>query len=108
MTREECANAWKTVVQCYKDTITINDPKTTILRIVNTLGLERTKEIFATISKIKEHDGRINSHNREYLKTIVIDAHNIVWERSNSLIRAGLDDIHTAHINNLITELRRL
>jgi hypothetical protein len=29
------------------------------------------------------------------------------WGQNNALIYAGLDDIHTTHINQLITELRK-
>ncbi len=108
MTREVCASIWKTVITCYQKTIEINNPAITMAEIVNTIGLDNTKEIFATVSKIKEHDGRIYGANREYMNSIAINPDNVVWESSNPLIYAGLDEIHTAHINNLITELRRL
>lgn len=108
MTREECAIAWKQVIDCYRKTISINNPYATMSEIIKVLGLDKTKEIFATVSKIKEHDGRIYGANREYMNSIAINPDNVVWESCNPLIYAGLDEIHTAHINNLITELRRL
>lgn len=107
MTREVCASIWKTVIKCYQKTIESNNPAITMAEIVNTIGLDNTKEIFATVSKIKEHDGRIYGANREYMNSIAINPDNVVWESSNPLIYAGLDEIHTAHINNLITELRK-
>lgn len=82
--------------------------KKTMHDIVHKFGVKKTKEVFATVAAIKKHDGRIYGANRDYMNSISIDSQNVEWERVNPIIYAGLDDIHTAHINQLITELRNL
>ena len=106
MTAVEIANAWKEVVQIYNDTRDLN-PEATMNEIIDALGVEKAKEVFATVAAIKKHDGRIYGKNREYMDSIPVDAEIVEWRFGNPVIYAGLDDIHTAHINQLITELRR-
>lgn len=108
MTPKECAETWKTVIKCYDETINVNNPKITMKRIIDTIGVEKTKEVFATVAKIKQHDGRIYGENRKYMESIPINPECCVERtRNNPMIYSGLDHIHTAHINNLITELRK-
>lgn len=107
MDAKECASAWKTVVRCYKDTIGDNNPEITMERIISELGMESTLTVFAVVAKIKSHDGRIYGKNREFMESIPTDETCTVWNEDNPVLYAGLDDIHTAHINNLITELRK-
>lgn len=76
--------------------------------IVQSFGLKKTKEVFATVAAIKKHDGRIYGKNREYMNSIPVDSKNVEWRIGNPVIYAGLDDIHTTHIDQLITELRKL
>lgn len=106
MTPKECAQAWKAVCGIYKDTIEENRPNKTMGEIVRSLGKEKTKEVFATVCKIKKHDGRIYGTNRKYMESIPVNPDSVKWERENPMIYAGLDTIHPTHINNLITELR--
>ena len=105
MTPKECADAWKKVVSIYNETRDTT-PATTVKKIVDLLGIRKTKEVFATVASIKKADGRIYGKNREFMESIPVNPECCVWERSNPIIYAGLDDIHTAHINQLITELR--
>lgn len=42
------------------------------------------------------------------MNSIPVDSKIAEWRSGNPVIYAGLDDIHTAHINQLITELRKL
>lgn len=107
MNAKEIANAWREIVQIYNETRELT-PKTTVCEIIRSFGVKQTKEIFATISAIKKHDGRIYGENREYMNGIPVDKEAIEWRRGNPVIGAGLDDIHTAHINQLITELRKV
>lgn len=107
MTQKECAEAWKTVIKCYDETININNPKITMKRIIDTIGVEKTKEVFATVATIKQHDGRIYGENRKYMENITVNSECVEWTRENPMIYSGLDHIHAAHINNLITELRK-
>ena len=73
-----------------------------------TIIQEKTKEVFATVAAIKKHDGRIYGKNREYMNSIPVDSEIVEWRSGNPVVYAGLDDIHTTHINQLITELRKL
>lgn len=107
MTPEECAQVWKKIVQIYNETRTIS-PETTMNEIVNTFGINKTKEVFAIIAAIKRYDGRIYGSNREFMKGISFNPEAAKWKDGNPMIYAGVDDIHTSHINQLITELRRI
>lgn len=108
MTPKECAKAWKIVVKCYTETADANNPKVTIQKVVDKLGIAKVKEVFAVVSRIKHYDGRIYGRNREYMESIPINYDCVVWNSDNPVIYSGLDDIHTAHINQLIGELRKL
>ena len=107
MTPAECASAWKVVVHIYNDTRETT-PDATMNKIIDSLGIEKTKEVFATVASIKKNDGRIYGKNREYMNSISVNPVSVVWSHENRMIYAGLDDIHTAHINQLITELRKM
>lgn len=108
MKPEECSEAWKTVIKVYDETIGVNNPRVTINKIVDELGLDKTKEVFATVSSIKKGDGRIYGRNREYMNSIPVNPDAVKWDSDNPMLRSNLDHIHTAHISNLITELRKI
>lgn len=105
MTSKECAEAWKEVVRIYHDTRE-SSPKTTMKKIVDIFGVEKTKEVFATVAAIKKHDGRIYGENRKFTDSIPVNPETVEWKSGNPIMYSGLDDIHTTHINQLITELR--
>lgn len=107
MTPKECVQAWKKVCKCYDDTRENNNPVITMQNIITTLGKEKTKEVFATVAAIKKHDKRIYGKNREYMESIEINPESIEWKHGNPMIYAELDNIHTSHINQLITEIRK-
>lgn len=107
MNAKEIADIWKEVVKIYNDTREINLPEKTMNEIIRKFGLEKTEEVFATVAAIKKHDGRIYGSNRDYMNNIPIDPENVEWKNGNPEIYAGIDDIHTSHINQLITELRK-
>lgn len=107
MNANEIATAWKEIVRIYNNTREINPPAT-MCEIIHKFGVKQTEEVFATVAAIKKHDGRIYGKNREYMDSITVDSENVEWKRGNPIRYAGLDDIHTAHINQLITELRKL
>lgn len=108
MNAKEIADIWKEVVNIYNNTMEDNSPEKTMSDIISRFGLEKTKEVFATVAAIKKHDGRIYGKNREYMNSIPVDPQIIEWRSGNPVVYAGLDDIHTTHINQLITELRKL
>lgn len=101
------ADVWKNVVKIYNET-EMQTPEKTMKIIVKKYGVEKAKEVFATIAAIKKYDGRIYGANRDYMNSIDINQKNVGWNRNNPVIYAGLDDIHTTHINQLITELKKL
>ena len=102
MNAKEIANIWKEVVKIYNNTRENNLPEKTMEEIIRKFGLEKTKEVFATVAAIKKHDGRIYGKNREYMNSIPVDSEIVEWRSGNPVVYAGLDDIHTTHINQLI------
>lgn len=108
MNANEIANTWKEIVRIYNETREIAPPEGTMCDIIHKFGIKQTEEVFATVAAIKKHDGRIYGKNREYMNSIPVDPEIVEWRSGNPVIYAGLDDIHTTHINQLITELRKL
>lgn len=107
MSANDIAEAWKDIIQIYNET-RAKGPKVTISDIVAKYGIGKTKEIFATVAAIKKHDGRIYGINREYMNNIPVNPQIVEWRSGNPVIYDGLEDIHTTHIDQLITELREL
>lgn len=107
MSAKEIASAWKEIVRIYNETRELT-PEATLCEIIHKLGVKQTEEVFATIAAIKKHDGRIYGANRDYMNSIPVNSEIVEWRSGNPVIYAGLDDIHTTHINQLITELRKL
>ena len=105
---KECAEKWKKVIQIYEETFPDNNPSITMKKIIEELGLDDTKEVFATVAAIKKKDGRIYGTNRAFMDGIPVNPDAIKWESGNPMISSRLDDIHTTHIDNLITELRKV
>ena len=62
--------------------------------------------MFAIVSVIKKNDGRIYGRNREYINSIRVNPEMIAYKLEKPIIYAGLDDIHSAHINQLIGAIR--
>lgn len=108
MNNKECAKTWKTITKIYEETRIENNPRKTMDQIVMSVGMDATKEAFATVAAIKKHDGRIYGTNRKYMNSIPVNPEAVERKSENPVIYAGLDDIHTTHINQLITELRNL
>ena len=104
MTARECADNWKKVIAIFNDSRDTN-PKVTAERIVAELGKEDAMTVFATVAKIKEHDGRIYGNNRDVMNRTPYVKEATEWVSGNPMVHAGLDDIHTTHINQIITYL---
>lgn len=105
--KDEIAKNWKKIVEAYNSTRTMT-PDATAKKIVETLGYEQAIETFAVIAAIKIHDGRIYGANRDWMNSVSYNPEAAVRSRENPVIYAGLDDIHTAHINQIITVLRKM
>ena len=103
---KEIAKVWNGIIETYKETISENNPKITGAAIYRKFGKAKANEAFATIIEIKKHDGRISSRNRKKLSSIPVNPDCTVWDRMiNPMLSVDLDYIHTAHIDNMITEL---
>lgn len=107
MTQKECVNAWNKVIECYDKTCE-NGPKATVMAAVDELGMEKTQEVFATIAKIKQRDGRISDINKKAMELISINPDNYKRDGRNPMISSKLDYIHPARIDQIITELKKL
>lgn len=100
MTVREAQMAWWIVRKIYRETRD-KTPADTVHEILFNSPLDRvtTTEMFATITRIKEHDGRIYEENRKALEQVATNP------EIDYVNMTGLDDIHTTHINQMITEL---
>ena len=107
MNPEQVAETWKLIVCVFLKTRE-TAPANTIREILKT-GADPADlyETFAVVTQIKKHDGRIYGENRKAMEAITVDPECLVWERPNPVMKAGLDDIHPTHINQLITALRK-
>ena len=103
MTQKECVNAWNKVIECYDKTCE-NGPKATVMAAVDELGMEKTQEVFATIAKIKQRDGRISDINKKAMENIPVNQDNCKRGHDNLMISAKLDYIHPARIDQMLTE----
>lgn len=101
----EIAKVWEGIIETYKETIPQNNPKVTVAAIYRKFGKAKANEAFATIAEIKKHDGRISPRNRKKLSSIPVNPDCTVWDWMNPMFKTDLDYIHTAHIDNMITEL---
>lgn len=104
MTAKECADIWKEIIKIYNETRD-KTPETTVKRIIEKFGKEKTYTVFATVSKIKKHDGRIYGKNRKVMDATPYVPEATDWRFGNPMVSAGLDDIHTTHINQMIGAL---
>ncbi len=107
-TTKDLKNLWFKVREIYHTSFDAREiPEQTMNKIVDDIGLDAAVEVFAAVAQIKKHDGRIYGKNREWTNSIQITQDALQWDYGNELIQAGLDDIHTAHVDQLITELRK-
>lgn len=97
---------WQNIVRIFNNTMDLT-PQITVDEILKQYSLKDTIYTFAVISAIKKHDGRIYGDNRKFMDSISIDPVYVKWTAENPMKGCGLDDIHTAHINQMITELRK-
>ena len=104
MTPNECAENWKQIVKIYNETRD-ETPEYTIGKIVEGIGKSEAYTVFSTVAKIKMHDGRIYGRSRDVMERTSYVEDAVEWKAGNPMIRAGMDDIHTTHINQLINAL---
>ena len=110
---------WNYVVDAYKATVVYGpygatgDPRATVLAALSADGVDWAKvqsfaeirEVLAIFAMVKEYDGRISRSNREWLATSRT-ATATDWYMEWGIKMRRLDDIHTTHIDNLISTMR--
>lgn len=109
MSGKECAENWKKIISAYKENIRSGDsrPDHTMDRILDVMDIESAHTAFAAVAAVKPYDGRISPRNRDFLTKTSIPDECRNWDRSNPMVYAGVDEIHMAHVDNLVTELRK-
>lgn len=105
-TTEEARLMWIDICKMFENTRNYS-PSKTIDKIINKYGKNRTLEMFSIVSKLLKNDGRIYSENIDYFKFVPIDvdADSVRFTYYGGC--NSLDYIHPAHINQMMTELRR-
>lgn len=106
LTAEELKQMWLVIRECYDETRG-SSPAETLKLILNRIGEDACLQTFATVTEIKKSNGRINPANRAFLRPYFLNEKAAEWETGNPFIRAGLDHIHTTHIDQLISELTK-
>ena len=79
-------------------------PQQTAERIILNIGLTNAKECFATVARLKAHDGRIYGANREWSKSYKVNTD--ILSREARWMLPDLDAIHTTHIDQIMTYIR--
>ena len=106
---KQVANIWKRICEIYDETRETNRPDVTMEKILYEIDMNGVLEAFSAITKYKKHDGRIYGNNRKEMEMIETDPLLEECSHNNPLVNTyKLDHIHTAHINNLITELLKV
>ena len=105
LTGKKAREVWREIVRLYKES---NRPDEAIASMVKELSYDTVAEVFAIVSAIKAHDGRIYGKEREFISKIPYDPSVAEWKSGNEMRGAGLDDIHPAHIHQLIHELMKV
>lgn len=101
------AKVWERVNWIYKNRTEESKPADLLKEVRGEFGDPLVVETFAAVAQLKHYDGRIYGMNRKWTDSIEVNPDAIKWDYDNPLIRAGVDDIHTANVNLLITELRK-
>ncbi len=100
------AEVWAAVNDLYKSRPDGAKPSELINVVINRFGELLVVETFAAVAQLKKGDGRIYGKNREWTDSMTVVPEALKWDPRNPLIRVGVDEIHTANVNVLITELR--
>lgn len=105
---------WEEIIDCYNETCE-SGPDATLNAILQKESLSDVVTVFSIVAQIKIHDGRIYGVNRDYMNerfTTFANEHSDMARLSTKLTHdnpffyGGLDKIHTAHIDNMISAIR--
>lgn len=108
MTGKECAENWKKIVAIYMEDIKNENarPDHTMDKILAVMDADSVCSAFAAVAAAKPHDGRISPANRKFLEEAFLPDECENWDRKNPMVYAGIDDMHMAHVDNLVSQLR--
>lgn len=108
MTGQECVEKWQKVIAIYNEARQ-ESPKATIDKVIAELGKEDTLTVFSTVARIKVrmHDGRIYGKEKDAMMVAPYVPEAVDDGTGYPMRFAGIDDIHTTHIHQLIRELIR-
>lgn len=114
---KEYAEIYKDLVQIYKEEIETSkytknycNPDKTVQKMLEKHDLDDIKMAFGIVGHIKVdlfHDGRIWGSNKGWIKEIPFPEDCKVWNHDNPFCNGTMDEIHTAHIDNLLTAIRK-
>lgn len=112
---KQLRDIWNAVIETYNETEE-KGSKETLKALLQKESLSDVITVFSIVAKIKKHDGRIYGPNRDYMNEkydMFAKAHPAIAELSvkfshdNPFFYGGLDKIHTAHIDSLISSIRQ-
>lgn len=76
-----------------------------LLKVVDNSFLFRTLSAYC---KIRPHDGRISDKNRKWLSSVEVRDDVIEWKSGNPVCKARWDDIHPAHLDQIMTAIKHI
>ena len=118
MDKQRAAHVWKDIIlPAYDETVeytrfgATGDPKKTIKAALEKgTTPDEIRSVLAVIAKIKEDDGRFSASNRRWLYEALPEgpADWYAWYTGWGVAMGDLDHIHTAHLDGLVSAMRRL
>ena len=113
MDKKKASEIWADIVRNYNATVlcgshgTTGSPEDALRLCLKANSREEIREVLGIVAHIKAHDGRFWDGTREWLYAGVTEQ-KADWYMAYAGFGGimGLDDIHTAHINNIANCLR--
>lgn len=102
-----CRMIWDDVIEEHNSFLPNKSPQQTIERLLKRIALTDLEQTFAIVANFKKSDGRISPQNRKRLSENILNPIACVMTHSNPMFYSGLDAVHTAHIDQMVTALYR-
>lgn len=102
MELRECVKSWECVLFCYEKTTT---PGECVEEIKKVLGIDKALEVFATVVRLHEGDGRIENSRRLLVNTVPVNPDACIL--GSDMCYAGIDKIHMSHVDTILSGLLR-
>ncbi len=112
---KEYGRIWQTITQIWRDEVASYPklkmtPADFLTRLLKENTMDELITVFGIIAVYKTYDGRIYDENRRFLSERMDPELRAEVVRDYSVIHGfftGLDDIHTAHIDQAISAIRK-